>query len=119
MIIRHFTLFLIRFNVAIKSPVCDHGLCIAGNNKNSLGKCEEGHITALLDEAKTMASVNGYHENIVNLQGITFEGDLLAPQKVCKIHPSIALSHSYCFVFVHHIYENCPIAFSSCLRNLA
>ena len=80
--------------------MCDHGLCLAGNNKNALEKCEEGHITTLLDEAKTMASVNEYHENIVNLQGITLEGDLLSPRKVCKIWLSIALSYTQLFVFV-------------------
>ena len=32
----------------------------------------------LLDEAKTMASIEQYHDNIVNLQGLMIDG----PQKV-------------------------------------
>ena len=30
-------------------------------------------MTILLEEAKTMASVSRYHENIINLQGIAVE----------------------------------------------
>ena len=32
-------------------------------------------IDLLMDEAKTMLSVGGYHEHIVNLQGVTCEID--------------------------------------------
>ena len=34
-------------------------------------------IDLLMDEAKTMFSIDGYHENIVNLQGIGYEADLI------------------------------------------
>ena len=32
-------------------------------------------LDLLMEEAKTMLSVGNYHENIVNLQGITYEAD--------------------------------------------
>ena len=32
-------------------------------------------IEALIDEAKTMISLGSYHENIVNLQGVSYEVD--------------------------------------------
>ena len=32
---------------------------------------EEGDLDSLMDEARTMLRVGSYHENIVNLQGIT------------------------------------------------
>ena len=34
-------------------------------------------IDLLMDEAKTMFSIDGYHENIVNLQGIGYEADFI------------------------------------------
>ena len=39
-------------------------------------------MTGLLDEAKIMASVGGYHENIINLQGMTMATDLGVLSKV-------------------------------------
>ena len=33
-------------------------------------------IDLLMDEAKTMFSIGSYHENIVNLQGVTYQEDL-------------------------------------------
>ena len=35
----------------------------------------DSDVVLLMDEAKTMLSVGAYHENIVNLQGITYEAD--------------------------------------------
>ena len=35
-----------------------------------------------LDEAKSMLEIDAYHENIVNLQGITYEITKAAPHKV-------------------------------------
>ena len=35
----------------------------------------ECDIDSLIDEAKTMFSLGAYHENIVNLQGISYEVD--------------------------------------------
>ena len=37
----------------------------------------EGDLLGLLDEAKCMVTVGGYHTNIVNLQGIILEEDIL------------------------------------------
>ena len=34
-------------------------------------------IDLLMDEAKTMFSIDGYHENIVNLQGIGYEANFI------------------------------------------
>ena len=44
----------------------------------------------LLDEAKTMASIEQYHDNIVNLQGLMVDG----PQKVRKSFLGQTLRHS-------------------------
>ena len=35
-----------------------------------------------LDEAKSMLEIDAYHENIVNLQGITYEISTASPRKV-------------------------------------
>lgn len=67
-------MILISWNVAIKT-MRRHDCQL----KKSSTKKKHGKITApytdelplLLDEAKTMWSVGSYHENIVNLQGIT------------------------------------------------
>ena len=45
-----------------------------GNNYNSEPN-ESDDLDLLVDEAKTMFSIGGYHENIVNLQGIGYEVD--------------------------------------------
>ena len=45
-----------RFPVAIKSPK----------------RCNEREVIEFLNEAKSMLEVSVYHENIVNLQGITY-----------------------------------------------
>ena len=46
-------------------------------NKNEMARqfnlYVEDELQLLLDEAKTMWSVGTYHENIVNLQGLTAE----------------------------------------------
>ena len=34
-------------------------------------------IDLLMDEAKTMFSIDGYHENIVNLQGVGYEANFI------------------------------------------
>ena len=36
----------------------------------------ESNLLGLLDEAKCMVTVGGYHTNIVNLQGIILEEDI-------------------------------------------
>lgn len=37
--------------------------------------CSDCDIDLLIDEAKTMFSLGSYNENIVNLQGISYEAD--------------------------------------------
>ena len=37
--------------------------------------CSDCDIDSLMDEAKTMFSLGSYNENIVNLQGVSFEVD--------------------------------------------
>ena len=37
--------------------------------------CSDCDINSLIDEAKTMFSLGSYNENIVNLQGVSFEVD--------------------------------------------
>ena len=46
-----------RYPVAVKSP--------RDNTK--------GHIEEFLEEVKSMLEINSYHDNIVNLQGITYD----------------------------------------------
>ena len=44
---------------------------MAPSSKTFQDKCEDNDLGPLLDEAKTMLDVGSYHENIVNLQGVT------------------------------------------------
>ena len=76
-----------RFSVAIKSSklvssakilTSRSRYHIAGESK--LDKSDvmmDPDIDLLMDEAKTMFSIDGYHENIVNLQGIGYEADFI------------------------------------------
>ena len=41
------------------------------SSKTFPGTSEDNDLGPLLDEAKTMLDVGSYHENIVNLQGVT------------------------------------------------
>ena len=54
-----------RFNIAIKTNR------MAPSSKMFPGNSEDNDLGPLLDEAKTMLDVGSYHENIVNLQGVT------------------------------------------------
>ena len=65
-----------RWKIAIKTTRVDN----QGNsrNQNRSGYSKSNHapsddeeISSLMDEAKTMWKVGSYHENIVNLQGIS------------------------------------------------
>ena len=52
-------------------------------NQTLLGSARDEDLGSLLDEAKTMLNVGAYHENIVNLQGVTClikEGRILEVQ---------------------------------------
>lgn len=61
---------MFRFSVAIKSLTSKDG------------DVDHASMIGLLDEAKTMVSLGGYHENIVNLQGLMLEGEVHLPKKV-------------------------------------
>ena len=41
------------------------------NEYSESGEGDMNEVSSLMDEAKTMWKVGSYHENIVNLQGIT------------------------------------------------
>ena len=66
-----FHLLSFRWNVAIKTVRRPEGSRVCAGIKYF--KVYEGdrELPLLLEEAKTMWRVGGYHENIVNLQGIT------------------------------------------------
>ena len=72
-----FSVYL-RFSVAIKSAMDNNEMMIPGEEKEKLEvHANESDLLGLLDEAKCMVTVGGYHNNIVNLQGIILEGDNL------------------------------------------
>ena len=66
----------IRFCVAIKSAMEDNESVVHMEDKAKL-KVSESSLLGLLDEAKCMVKIGGYHTNIVNLQGIILEEDVL------------------------------------------
>ena len=67
-----------RFSVAIKSAMDNNEMMIPGEEKEKLEvHANESDLLGLLDEAKCMVTVGGYHNNIVNLQGIILEEDNL------------------------------------------
>ena len=61
----YFDILFYRFNIAIKTNR------MAPSSKTFPDKSEDNDLGQLLDEAKTMLDVGSYHENIVNLQGVT------------------------------------------------
>ena len=80
--------FFHRFSVAIKSakslsPKKKGKTNHPRKNENSTTNSNENEnhvdpdLDLLMDEAKTMFSIGGYHENIVNLQGIGYEADFV------------------------------------------
>ena len=73
---------MLRFNVAIKSAIYEpsvYGYNPGNTFQDILKKeCNSG----LLEEAKTMVTLDGYHENIVNLQGLLLEGEIHSPKTV-------------------------------------
>ena len=70
-----FTNISFRWKIAIKTTrVINKGN--PGGNQSGYAKSnyvpsEDEEISSLMDEAKTMWKVGSYHENIVNLQGIS------------------------------------------------
>ena len=80
-------MFRNRFSVAIKSSKSISSTKILKSKspyhidgENKIDKSDvmiDPDIELLMDEAKTMFSIDGYHENIVNLQGIGYEADFI------------------------------------------
>ena len=69
-------------------------------NGNPFHHYNEDEVPLLLDEAKTMWSVGVYHENIVNLQGITAEED---GGILCRVRNNLQIcSLSKCFHLTNH-----------------
>ena len=65
LIINFFSFTWHRFNIAIKSNrYVPQGKTFVGNEAGD-------NMGALMDEAKAMLEIGCYHENIVNLQGVT------------------------------------------------
>ena len=65
-----------RFSVAVKSAIEDNESVVNNEYKTKL-EVTKSSLLGLLDEAKCMVTVGGYHTNIVNLQGIILEEDVL------------------------------------------
>ena len=74
-----FVLFFCRFNVAIKSAIYEQSL---RDKKPFQYTLEQQFTMGLLDEAKTMVTLDRYHENIVNLQGLVLEGEIHSLKRV-------------------------------------
>ena len=47
---------------------------------------DQDSIRDLLDEAKSMASIDEYHDNIVNLHGIMINGPEKVPKSMYQVH---------------------------------
>ena len=60
--------FIFRYPVAIKSP------------KNN----SKAEVAEFLEEVKSMLEINAYHENIVNLQGITYKKNMRDESSIMK-----------------------------------
>ena len=65
-----------RFSVAVKSAMEDNE-SVVHREDNAKLKVSESSLLGLLDEAKCMVKIGGYHTNIVNLHGIILEEDVL------------------------------------------
>ena len=75
-----------RWNIAIKtSRIVGKDDTSMQQNSYRYKSCEDpiDEIELLLEEAKTMWAVGSYHENIVNLQGITVGVINASLQRVC------------------------------------
>ena len=79
---------LFRWNVAVKSIRRQENSFIYDSKGNKHGEIIDSsyEIPMLLDEAKTMFSVGEYHDNIVNLQGMTARVEEGMLGKVCRSH---------------------------------
>ena len=75
-----------RWNVAVKSIRRQENSFIYDSKGNKHGEIIDSsyEIPMLLDEAKTMFSVGEYHDNIVNLQGMTARVEEGILGKVCR-----------------------------------
>ena len=66
MAVIHNLFFHYSFNIAIKS-----NRIVPANKRPLLQDVENNDLGSLMDEARSMLEVGSYHENIVNLQGVT------------------------------------------------
>ena len=82
----HFIVHAFRWNVAVKSIRRHENSFIYDSKGNKHGEIIDSsyEIPMLLDEAKTMFSVGEYHDNIVNLQGMTARVEEGILGKVCR-----------------------------------
>ena len=77
-----------RWKIAIKTNrVSDNSVIrVTNRSRNGYSESSEGdmnEVSSLMDEAKTMWKVGSYHENIVNLQGITVGVEDESIHRVC------------------------------------
>ena len=75
-------ILFIRFNVAIKSAIYETVLPDRKTISAFQYNLEQQFTMGLLDEAKTMVTLDRYHENIVNLQGLLLAGEIDSPTRV-------------------------------------
>ena len=63
------------------------------NEENDVSN--DADLDLLMDEAKTMYSIGGYHENIINLQGISYTPDFKTGnlRQVSVNYVNIAILH--------------------------
>ena len=78
------------WKIAIKTNrVTDHSTvrCTnrSGSGSSESSEQDSNEVSSLMEEAKTMWKVGSYHENIVNLQGITVGVDTGTIKRVCYI----------------------------------
>ena len=76
------------WKIAIKTNRVTEHLTVRCTNRSGSGSsesCEQdrNEVSSLMEEAKTMWKVGSYHENIVNLQGITVSVDGGVIKRVC------------------------------------
>ena len=78
------------WKIAIKTNrVTDHSTVRCTNRSGSgssvSSEQDRNEVSSLMEEAKTMWKVGSYHENIVNLQGITVSVDAGTIKQVCNL----------------------------------
>ena len=85
---RHYMWYKIcnRWKIAIKTTRVINSVSQSNRNIDEYsqsGYKSDDEISSLMEEAKTMWKVGSYHENIVNLQGITVKVEAGTLSQVC------------------------------------